>query len=363
MDMNNQEKTRHLLSEHFEAHPKMGIDDIFKFLHQSVFGCEHAVSSRDMAVCRVADEAKGLKDGTKPTVETLDGAYSRVHLGNISNGLSPETLGTLFFLSAKGEKGTTMLLEEKLEIASAMADENLLPFDKARFVEAWEEWKTEGYRAIHHSETFREEYEPAYRVISNEYIPFLPLFAAIDRMLSNNKRVLTAIEGGSASGKSTLGELLESVYDCTVFHMDDFFLRPKQRTPERLAEPGGNVDRERFLQEVLMPLSRNEAVEYRRFDCSEQRIMPGVTVLPKKLTIVEGAYSMHPDLEMFYDYSVFLNIDEKTQKKRIEKRNSPQFAKRFFDEWIPMENRYFEAFQIAAKANLVLRAEDLIADE
>ena len=34
--------------------------------------------------------------------------------------------------------------------------------------------------------------------------------------------------------------------------MDDFFLRPEQRRPERFAEPGGNVDRERFAAEVLV---------------------------------------------------------------------------------------------------------------
>ncbi|MBQ8758231.1 MAG: hypothetical protein IJZ20_00890, partial [Clostridia bacterium] len=81
-------------------------------------------------------------------------------------------------------------------------------------------------------------------------MPFLPLFAKLDGMLLTGN-VRLAVEGGSASGKSTLGALLESVYDCTVFHMDDFFLRPEQRTPERFAEIGGNVDRERFLSEVL----------------------------------------------------------------------------------------------------------------
>ena len=85
----------------------------------------------------------------------------------------------------------------------------------------------------------------------NNYAPFLPLFAKIDKMLSH-KNVVIAIEGGSASGKTTLGSLLEALYDCTVLHMDDFFLRPEQRTTARYAEVGGNVDYERFLDEVLM---------------------------------------------------------------------------------------------------------------
>ena len=79
-------------------------------------------------------------------------------------------------------------------------------------------------------------------------------------MLQNGNAVI-AIEGGSASGKTTLGALLETLYDCTVFHMDDFFLRPEQRTPERYAEVGGNIDRERFLEEVLIPLRQKETIE------------------------------------------------------------------------------------------------------
>lgn len=76
---------------------------------------------------------------------------------------------------------------------------------------------------------------------------FLPLFLKLDSMLQE-KEVLLAIDGGSAGGKTTLGKLLEQRYACNVFHMDDFFLRPMQRTKERLAEPGGNVDRERIMK-------------------------------------------------------------------------------------------------------------------
>ena len=59
------------------------------------------------------------------------------------------------------------------------------------------------------------------------------LLARIDCLMAERERVIVAVDGGSASGKTTLGALLQSVYACPVFHMDDFFLRPEQRTPER----------------------------------------------------------------------------------------------------------------------------------
>ena len=67
-------------------------------------------------------------------------------------------------------------------------------------------------------------------------------------------RIIIAIDGRCASGKSALASNLENELGCAVFHMDDFFLRPEQRTPQRYAEPGGNVDRERFWEEILEPL-------------------------------------------------------------------------------------------------------------
>lgn len=182
---------------------------------------------------------------------------------------------------------------------------------------------------------------------------FASLFEKIDGILKKG-RVNLAIEGGSASGKSTLADMLTQVYDCNVFHTDDFFLQPYQRTEKRFGEAGGNVDRERFFEEILKPLSNNEEIEYRRFDCSKMEILPPLKFVPKRLNVVEGAYSMHPYFLDYYNLSVFLDVDADLQKKRILKRNSPEFAKRFFEEWIPMERRYFEAFDIKNKCDLII---------
>jgi uridine kinase len=180
---------------------------------------------------------------------------------------------------------------------------------------------------------------------------FLPLIEKIDNKLQNGS-VIVAIEGGSASGKTTLGNILQETYDCSVFHMDDFFLRIEQRTSERFAEVGGNVDRERFLAEVLIPLSKNKPITYRKFDCSTFSLSSPITVTPKKLTIIEGAYSMHSELEKYYDLSVFLDISPELQKKRIENRNTPKMAKQFFDKWIPLENIYFSKTEAKKRCDL-----------
>ena len=73
--------------------------------------------------------------------------------------------------------------------------------------------------------------------------------------------------------------------------MDHFFLPPERRTPERLAEPGGNVDWERCLEEVLRPLRQGKFVSYRPYDCHQDCLLDPIEVSPLRLTLVEGAYS------------------------------------------------------------------------
>ena len=68
------------------------------------------------------------------------------------------------------------------------------------------------------------------------------------------KPVLIAIDGRCGSGKSTLGEYLQKTAGAQLLHMDDYYLRPEQRTRERYETPGENVDHERFLEEVMEPL-------------------------------------------------------------------------------------------------------------
>lgn len=347
------EKTKELIIKHYQKYPKLQITDIFKYLFQSSFGCEHLSPEEKTAANYIRMEYSQSKNTDTATVDELDGAYSRVPLSCLNGELTPETLAKLFCYSAKTEKEGKKELLDKISVVRELINDGRLPFSTDEFITALDRWSGDGYQAVHHSEVFRAEYTPAYRVISNEYVSFLPLFSQIDKALSVGKTII-AIEGGSASGKTTLSKMLEGIYGCTVFHMDDFFLRPEQRTPERLAEAGGNVDRERFLDEVLKPCSEGKDVLYRRFDCTTQTVCQPIVITPKQLTVVEGAYSMHPTLSPYYTFSVFLDVESEYQKERINKRNTPKMATRFFNEWIPLEHKYFSEMSIKEKCNLVI---------
>lgn len=179
----------------------------------------------------------------------------------------------------------------------------------------------------------------------------------VDVLLQRQSRVLVAIDGSCTAGKTTLAAELESRYVCNVFHMDDFFLRPEQRKAERFAEPGGNVDYERFWKEVLLPLQTGEPFSYRPYDCSTGGWKAPVCVMPKKLNIIEGTYSHHPYFGDVYDLKVFLKVSEEVRRQRILQR--PAFLhRRFFEQWIPMEQQYFRQFSVEADSDLVAQTED-----
>lgn len=357
--MDDPQATTQFLLAQCRAYPALRPQDLLKALHQSVSGSGHLVADEAAGLGRLREELARLPQGAASGTEALDGPYVRLHLGYLRrSGLSPRTLQRLFTLSAKSPAGDGAALEKKLQCLLDLARQGRLPFSYEETARAAEPWRTAGFPPCHHSEPFRAAYAPAYRVIRREYVRLLPLLSGLDRRLAERERVIAALEGGSAAGKTTLAALLAKIYpECNVFHMDDFFLHPEQRTEARLAEPGGNVDYERFLEEVLKPLSRGETVQYRPYDCHTQTMNGPIPMLPGALNIVEGAYSMHPALAGHYGLSAFLRISPETQRTRIQKRNDPDAQARFFGTWIPLEQRYFDALDPAGRCDLILEVD------
>ena len=143
------------------------------------------------------------------------------------------------------------------------------------------------------------------------------------------------------------------MYAARLIRVDDFFVPPEQKTPERMATPGGNVDYERFWTAIGAHLHDEAPFAYRPYNCFTGALDAPVTVLPNRLTIVDGVYGQHPTLRHLYDLKIVLSIDPARQSARLLKRNGEALHKRFIAEWIPLEELYLTGTHARERADLV----------
>lgn len=191
------------------------------------------------------------------------------------------------------------------------------------------------------------------RIIRNTYDK---VFNEIDKLLlKKSSPCIVAIDGMCGAGKSHLANQIAKAYECNVFHMDDYFLTLEMKTEERLSEPGGNVHYERFKEEVIAPLLEGHTVIYRPYLCGAWIFDEPRTIYPKRLNIIEGSYSMHPHLRKAYNLSIFLEVDEAEQLRRISQRNGKNNLQQFIDKWIPLENKYFAELSIKSQCDIILK--------
>lgn len=173
--------------------------------------------------------------------------------------------------------------------------------------------------------------------------------------LKNQVPMIIAIDGPSGSGKSTFSALLEAEYDVLVFHTDDYFLPVERKTPTRLEEPGGNLDYERMHKEIFEHLD-DGFISSHHYNCQVEALEIRNPVMRKPVVVIEGVYSMHPLFQPYYDVMIYLSIDRETQLKRILERSNDKVLQRFISEWIPLEDQYFEEFNMSEVATLTIDA-------
>ncbi len=333
-----------ILNTHLQNYPQIQAQDVIKLCFQNEFGCEHMISTQEKSLQHILDESTSLSK-KEIKIESIGNHLVRFHFGQLSS-LEAYTLNQLFILTANTCKGNKESFIQKLkECQEELNDETITQYIN--------NYLKQGIKPISHSSAYHDAYEPHYRILREDLAYAFPLFLKINKLKKSKDHLLIAIDGKCGSGKTTLALLLNEIYQGNVFHMDDFFLQPYQRTSSRLEKPGENVDHERFLKEVLEPLSFKQNVLYQPFDCSKMALSNEIeTILNKPINIIEGTYSLHPNLIDYYDLKIALTIDDHLQMERIVRRNGSQMAEKFRDLWIPLENRYFNELHIFYKADV-----------
>ena len=137
-----------------------------------------------------------------------------------------------------------------------------------------------------------------------------------EKVIREKGRVVIAIDGKSGTGKSHLSRLIEACAGVSTIHMDDFLKRG-------------------------MPFS------YRPFDCSTMSLKNELIEIAKPFIIVEGVYSLHPLFRDVYDMGYVLTAPYSSRIDRIKARSGDDKLEKFISLWMPLEDKYFEAFDFS----------------
>jgi uridine kinase len=195
----------------------------------------------------------------------------------------------------------------------------------------------------------------SYFIMKRDLVGKLFVLSAIDTLLMKENKVNIAIDGNASSGKTTFSKQLEQIYDCNVFHMDNYFQKSKVNPADELSYYASNISFERIKKEILEPIYNEKPSVIQKMDLRTHTLLEPETIPYKKISIIEGAYSMHPYIIEQFDLKVFMKASYFKQIKRIYQRNGFKKLIQFLRKWIPMENRYFKNLEIESKSDIILR--------
>ncbi len=139
--------------------------------------------------------------------------------------------------------------------------------------------------------------------------------------------LLVDIDGCSAAGKSTLARFIQTHLPAvSIVHGDDFYLVMGEQTRAALDATGGYelyYGWQRLEQEVLQPLRHGQPAHYQRYDWSTGRLGERVEVKPQGIILVEGVYTMRPELRAHYDTTIFVRTNFALRMRRQAERTDP----------------------------------------
>lgn len=177
---------------------------------------------------------------------------------------------------------------------------------------------------------------------------------------------LIGIDGTGGSGKSTLADRLAEVLrgpdgatPVTVVRGDDFYreMDPEERL--RLTPAEGYelyYDWERLRDEVLTPLTSGRAATYRRYDWPSGKLAGESHEVPHAgFVIVEGVYTVRPELEGFYDLSVFVDTPFALCLERMLARGHDHGPGNWLQRWQASDKYYFAKTEPWTRLDLIVK--------
>ena len=163
-----------LVNNHLERYPAMEIRDIYKLLQQSAMGAGHAHDDTSVLQSAFESEIKNIsKRDDEPIIDPIspDGKIARIHLGAcLQAGYDLEQVFQAFVETARHHGGNQQKLVKFCNCLVDLGDTEGFSIKASTIKEFTDKVALNDYPYLRHSDSYREKYTPAYRIVHLDFL-------------------------------------------------------------------------------------------------------------------------------------------------------------------------------------------------
>lgn len=163
--------------------------------------------------------------------------------------------------------------------------------------------------------------------------------------VGNASTVIIAVDGFGGAGKSTLAARFATQIGAVVLHTDDFasWDNPLDWWPG-------------LLEQLLVPLSRNDTARYRRYDWDRRALAEWAEVQPGGIVIIEGVSSSRRKFLPFLSRAIWVDAPRGLRLARGLERDGDGMREQWL-EWMEAEDAWAGEDRARDYADFVVRGD------
>lgn len=163
---------RSILLAHATRYPLMEPNDAVKLIYQNEFGGGHLIRDEKKCLEFLHNEYRSVPQSADSSLlEDIGNNFFRVNLAALdASGITVEELGSAFIRSSQ-HRGSMGSFLEKLMILRSLTESGQMPFSPESLDSYLSDYEKSGFPPVSHSNTYRNAYHPAYRVVCQNCLP------------------------------------------------------------------------------------------------------------------------------------------------------------------------------------------------
>ena len=163
---------KEILLIHSQKYPKMEVADAVKLIYQNEFGGGHLILNPEHSLKYLISECNNTTNFNQDfEYEDIGNGLVRVNLYYIKDSsVKISKLNEIFVISANEHKGNLNSFIEKLDLLRTLTIQNNFNFSIMDLDEYLKEYKKNNYPMVSHSQTYKDNYYPSYRIVLKKYI-------------------------------------------------------------------------------------------------------------------------------------------------------------------------------------------------